>query len=134
MNDTFPITIYHNPACGMSRNTLAMIEAAGYTPNVVEYLVEGWTAAHLEKLLVALDIKPRDILREKGTPANELGLLNDGVSDASLIDSMVSHPILVNRPIVVTPIGAKLCRPSELVFDLLERRPATFTKEDGEVV
>ena len=134
MTDTFPITIYHNPACGMSRNTLAMIEAAGYTPNVVEYLVEGWTAAHLEKLLVALDIKPRDILREKGTPANELGLLNDGVSDASLIDSMVSHPILVNRPIVVTPIGAKLCRPSELVFDLLERRPATFTKEDGEVV
>ena len=134
MTDTFPITIYHNPACGTSRNTLAMIEAAGYTPNVVEYLVEGWTAAQLEKLLVALDIKPRDIIREKGTPANELGLLNDGVSDASLIDSMVSHPILVNRPIVVTPIGAKLCRPSELVFDLLERRPATFTKEDGEVV
>ena len=134
MTDTFPITIYHNPACGTSRNTLAMIEATGYTPNVVEYLVEGWTAPQLEKLLVALDIKPRDIIREKGTPANELGLLNDGVSDASLIDSMVSHPILVNRPIVVTPIGAKLCRPSELVFDLLERRPATFTKEDGEVV
>lgn len=134
MSDTFPITIYHNPACGTSRNTLAMIEATGYTPNVVEYLVEGWTAPQLEKLLVALDIKPRDVIREKGTPANELGLLNDGVSDASLIDSMVSHPILVNRPIVVTPIGAKLCRPSELVFDLLERRPDTFTKEDGEVV
>ena len=134
MSDTFPITIYHNPACGTSRNTLAMIEATGYTPNVVEYLVEGWTAPQLEKLLVALDIKPRDVIREKGTPANELGLLNDGVSDASLIDAMVSHPILVNRPIVVTPIGAKLCRPSELVFDLLERRPDTFTKEDGEVV
>jgi arsenate reductase (glutaredoxin) len=128
------VIIYHNPACGTSRNTLAMIEAAGYAPSVVEYLQVGWTRPQLEHLLVEMAARPRDLLREKGTPAAELGLLADTVSDAEILDAMLAHPILVNRPIVVTPRGAKLCRPSEKVLDLLEKKPASFTKEDGEVV
>ena len=134
MSDDFPITIYHNPACGTSRNTLAMIEAAGYRPTVVEYLKTGWTRPKLEALIAAMSAKPRDLLREKGTPAAELGLLGAGVSDDDILDAMVANPILVNRPIVVTPKGTKLSRPSEVVLDLLERKPASFTKEDGEVV
>jgi arsenate reductase len=130
----FPITIHHNPACGTSRNALAMIRAAGYEPTVVEYLQTGWTRPQLVGLLAAMGARPRDILRDKGTPAAELGLLDPGVDGGRLLDAMVGHPILVNRPIVVTPRGVKLCRPSEAVLDLLERRPATFTKEDGEVV
>lgn len=130
----FPITIYHNPACGTSRNTLAMIRAAGYEPTIVEYLQTGWTRPQLEELLAAMQARPRDILREKGTPAAELGLLSPEATDDKILDSMVEHPILVNRPIVVTPLGAKLSRPSEVVLDLLERKPETFTKEDGEVV
>lgn len=130
----FPIAIFHNPACGTSRNTLAMIRAAGYEPAVIEYLQAGWTRAQLERLLAEMNAKPRDILREKGTPAAELGLLDPAVSDDSILEAMAAHPILVNRPIVVTPKGVKLCRPSEAVFDLLEQAPATFTKEDGEVV
>jgi arsenate reductase len=134
MSDDFPITIYHNPACGTSRNTLAIIEAAGYRPTVVEYLKTGWTRPGLEALFAAMDAKPRDVLREKGTPAAELGLLDPSVSDDRILDAMVAHPILVNRPIVVTPKGATLSRPSEVVLDLLERKPVSFTKEDGEVV
>jgi arsenate reductase len=134
MTDAFPITIYHNPDCGTSRNTLAMIEAAGYQPNVVEYRKVGWTRPQLEGLLAAMGAAPRDVMREKGTPAAELGLLGEGVPDASIIEAMVRHPILVNRPIVVTPKGAKLCRPSEAVLDLLDRKPAEFVKEDGEIV
>jgi arsenate reductase len=134
MSDDFPITIYHNPACGTSRNTLAIIEAAGYRPTVVEYLKTGWTRPRLEALFAAMDAKPRDVLREKGTPAAELGLLDPSVSDDRILDAMVAHPILVNRPIVVTPKGATLSRPSEVVLDLLERKPVSFTKEDGEVV
>jgi arsenate reductase len=134
MNDVFPVTIFHNPACGTSRNTVAMVQAAGYAPEVVDYLQVGWTKARLQDLLAAMGAKPRDILRTKGTPAEELGLLQPGVFDDQILDAMVSHPILVNRPIVVTPKGTKLCRPSEAVFDLLERQPETFTKEDGEVV
>ncbi|MCR5874619.1 arsenate reductase (glutaredoxin) [Phenylobacterium sp. J426] len=130
----FPITIFHNPACGTSRNTVAMVEAAGYAPTVIEYLQAGWTRPQLMELLAAMGAKPRDILREKGTPAAELGLLAPDVGDEALLDAMVRHPILVNRPIVVTPLGAKLTRPSEAVLDLLERKPESFTKEDGEVV
>jgi len=130
----FPITIFHNPACGTSRNTVAMVRAAGYEPEVVEYLQAGWTKPQLQELLAAMGAKPRDILRDKGTPAAELGLLNPNVSDDAILDAMVEHPILVNRPIVVTPKGVKLARPSEAVLDLLERKPQSFTKEDGEVV
>lgn len=134
MPDAFPITIFHNPACGTSRNVVAMVEAAGYAPTVVEYLKAGWTREQLGGLMAAAGIGPRDLLREKGTPAAELGLLDASVSDDALIDAMVAHPILVNRPIVTTPRGTKLCRPSEVVLELLDRKPASFTKEDGEVV
>jgi arsenate reductase len=115
----FPVTIYHNPDCGTSRNALAMILAAGYAPRVVDYLGVGWTRPQLEWLLATLGATPRDLMREKGTPAAELGLLESSVPDAAIIDAMIEHPILVNRPIVVTPKGAKLCRPSEVVLELL---------------
>lgn len=134
MTDAFPIVIYHNPDCGTSRNTLAMIEAAGYAPTVVAYREIGWTRPQLETLFAAMGVGPREAMREKGTPAAELGLLGDDVGDDAILDAMVAHPILVNRPIVVTPLGTKLCRPSEAVLDLLERKPDAFTKEDGEVV
>ncbi len=130
----FPITIFHNPACGTSRNTLAMIRAAGYEPEVIEYVAAGWSRPQLEGLLQKLGVTPRDLMREKGTPAAELSLTETQVSDHTIIHAMVQHPILVNRPIVVTPKGAKLCRPSEAVLDLLENKPESFTKEDGEVV
>ena len=132
MSDDFPITIYHNPDCGTSRNALAMIEAAGYRPNVVHYRSVGWSRPQLLAILNALRIGARDLMREKGTPAAELGLKE--ASDDAILDAMVAHPILVNRPIVVTPKGTKLCRPSETVLDLLDRKPPSFTKEDGEVV
>lgn len=134
MSDDFEVTIFHNPACSTSRNTLAMIKAAGYQPIVVEYLKVGWTRPQLEGLLAAMSARPRDLLREKGTPASELRLLDPGVSDDRILDAMVAEPLLVNRPIVVTSKGVKLARPSEAVLDLLEHRPASFTKEDGEVV
>ncbi len=134
MIDEFPITIYHNPNCGTSRNTVAMVIAAGYAPTVVEYLETGWTRPQLESLLAAMGVLPRDILRHKGTQAAELGLLDPSVNDDRILDAMITHPILVERPIVVTPKGARLARPSEIVLDLLEAQPAKFTKEDGEVV
>lgn len=134
MTDDFAITIYHNPDCGTSRNTLAMIEAAGYRPTIVEYRAAGWTRALLERLLDAMAMRPRDLLREKGTPAAELGLLDPATGDDAILEAMVAHPILVNRPIVVTPKGTRLCRPSEMVLALLDRAPERFTKEDGEVV
>lgn len=130
----FPITFFHHPACGTSRNALAMVRAAGYAPTVVEYVQAGWTKLQLEELLAAMGARPRDVLREKGTSAAALGLLDDGVHDDRILDAMIAHPILVNRPIVATPRGVKLCRPSETVLSLLERQPASFTKEDGEVV
>ncbi|WP_240047724.1 arsenate reductase family protein [Sphingomonas panacisoli] len=111
-----------------------MIEAAGYAPTIVEYRTVGWTRATLDELLTAMRMTPRDVLRAKGSPAAELGLLDPSASDDAIIEAMIAHPILVNRPIVVTPKGAKLCRPSEGVFDLLDRKPTEFTKEDGEVV
>ena len=134
MTADFPITIYHNPDCSTSRNALGMIEAAGYAPEVVEYRKVGWSATLIEQLLAAMDAGPRAILREKGTPASELGLLDPSVADDALIEAMLAHPILVNRPIVVTPKGTRLCRPSEAVLDLLEQAPDRFSKEDGEVV
>lgn len=134
MTAPFPITIYHNPDCGTSRNTLAMIEAAGYAPAIVEYRTTGWTRETLATLLDAMGATPRQILREKGTPAAELGLLDSSASDDALIDAMIEHPLLVNRPIVVTPHGTKLCRPSETVLQLLDRLPVSFSKENDEVV
>ena len=101
----FPITFYHNPACGTSRNALAMVRAAGHEPDVVEYLQTGWTRSQLTELFAAMQVAPRDIMREKGTPAAELGLLNADIDADRIIDSMIEHPILVNRPIVVTPKG-----------------------------
>ena len=130
----FPVTIFHNPKCGTSRNVLAMIRAAGLEPTVVEYLRTGWTQQQLAELLAQAGAAPRDWLRAKGTPAAELGLLDAEVADDTLIAAMVADPILVERPIVVTPKGVKLCRPSETVFDLLDVPPESFTKEDGEVV
>ena len=130
----FPVTVFHNPACGTSRNVLAMVEAAGYRPEVVEYLQAGWTADQLGALLVEAGITPREALREKEAVAVERGLLGPAASDAAILAAMVEHPVLVNRPIVRTPKGAAMCRPSETVFDLLERRPDRFVKEDGEVV
>lgn len=134
MSEPFPVTIYHNQDCGTSRNVLAMIRAAGYEPKVVEYLQVGWTRELLESLMAAMSARPRDLLRDKGTPAAELGLLDPAVSDERILAAMLEHPILVNRPIVVTPKGTALARPSEKVFALLERVPESFTKEDGEVV
>lgn len=127
----FPVTIFHNPKCGTSRNALAMIEAAGYAPTVVDYVEAGWTRAQLEGLLAAMDARPADILRAKEPAAQALG---PDAGDAAILDAMIAEPTLVQRPIVVTPKGVKMCRPSETVFDLLERRPERFVKEDGEVV
>ena len=130
----FPVTIYHNPKCGTSRNTIAMVEAAGYAPRVVEYLKAGWTAQQLAEIVKATGGTAQDILRAKGTNAEELGLTAPGTPDETIIAAMVADPILVNRPIVVTSRGTRLCRPSERVLDLLDNKPAAFTKEDGEVV
>lgn len=133
--DNFPVTIFHNPECGTSRNVLAIIEAAGYRPTVVEYLVAGWTRPQLLALFAAAGLSARQALRETKSPAAELGLLADGVPEGQLIDAMIKHPILVNRPIVATPKGVKLCRPSELVLDLLDRwPPGPFAKEDGSLL
>ena len=130
----FPVTVFHNPACGTSRNVVAAVKEAGYEPKVVEYLKTGWTKDQLKDLLAQMQASPRDILRTKGTPAEELGLTDPAATDEAILDAMVAHPILVNRPIVVTPKGAALARPSEAVFDLLDRKPDTFTKEDGQPV
>lgn len=128
------ITIYHNPDCGTSRNTLAMIRASGEEPVVVEYLKTPPPRQKLESLVAAMGISARELLREKGTPYRELGLDRPGWSDEDLIGFMMAHPLLINRPVVETPKGTRLCRPSELVLDLLDNPVRTFTKEDGEVV
>jgi arsenate reductase len=130
----FPITIFHNPKCGTSRNVLAMIRAAGYEPSVVEYLKTPWNRQQLAELMAQGGVRPHEWLRVKGTPAQALGLTAPDVSDDAILDAMVAEPILVERPIVVSPKGVRLCRPSERVFDLLETLPDNFTKEDGEVV
>ena len=128
------VIIYHNPACGTSRNTLAMIRNAGIEPHVVEYLKTPPSRVLLVQLIERMRIAPRDLLREKGTPYAELGLDDPALSDEALIDAMMAHPILINRPIVVSPNGVKLCRPSEAVLDLLPPQQAAFAKEDGEQV
>jgi arsenate reductase len=128
------VTIYHNPACGTSRNTLAMIRKSGEEPEVIEYLKTPPSRARLIELSKAMGISVRDLLREKGTPYAELGLADPKWSDDELIEFMLAHPILINRPIVVTARGARLCRPSELVLELLDKPVAGFVKEDGEVV
>lgn len=128
------VTIYHNPACGTSRNTLAMIRQSGVEPVVVEYLKTPPSRDRLVELIHAMGISPRALLREKGTPFRELGLDDPKWTDDELIDQMVAHPILINRPIVVTPKGTRLCRPSEAVIDLLDDPVGRFVKEDGEVV
>lgn len=130
----FPITIYHNPACGTSRNTVAMVRAAGYQPDVVEYLAVGWTEDQLRDLASRAGLTFRSLMREKGTPAEDLGLTDIAVAEEQILEAMLANPVLVNRPLVETPMGVGLCRPSEMVFDLLERHPPSFTKEDGEVV
>ena len=119
----FPITIFHNPACGTSRNVVAMAKAAGYEPKVVEYLKAGWTKDQLKQLATAAGVPLREFLRDRGTPAAELGLLEPTATDDAILEAMVAHPILVNRPIMVTPKGTALCRPSERALDLLENRP-----------
>lgn len=129
------VTIYHNPACGTSRNTLAMIRQSGEEPEVIEYLRNPPSRATLKKLIKAMQITPRELLRRKGTPCDELGLDDPKWSDEALIDFMIAHPILINRPIVVTPKGARLCRPSERVLEILPNPDVgAFVKEDGEVV
>ena len=128
------VTIYHNPDCGTSRNTLAMIRQSGEVPEVIEYLKTPPSRARLIELVKAMGIPVRALLREKGTPYAELGLADPKWSDDELIDFMLAHPILINRPIVVTPKGVKLCRPSEAVLDLLDHSVASFVNEDGEIV
>lgn len=127
-------TIYHNPDCGTSRNVLGMIRNAGVEPFIVEYLKTPPSRAELVRLVAAMGIPVRQLLREKGTPFTELGLDDLEISDDALLDAMMAHPILINRPIVVSPAGVKLCRPSETVLDLLPPQRGAFAKEDGEVV
>ncbi|BBI51909.1 arsenate reductase [Vreelandella olivaria] len=129
-----PVTIYHNPNCGTSRNTLAMIKASGEAPEVIHYLETPPSREELEKLLAMMQISPRGLLRRKGTPYDELKLDAPLLSDDQLIDAMMAHPILINRPIVVTNKGTRLCRPSEQVLALLEKPIKHFTKEDGETI
>ena len=129
------ITIYHNPACGTSRNTLAMIRNSGAEPEVIEYLKTPPSKERLQQLLTAIGINARALLREKGTPYSMLDLRNPKWTDDELLDCMLAHPILINRPIIVTPLGVRLCRPSERVLDILPQpQQGAFAKEDGEVV
>ena len=129
------VVIHHNPDCATSRNALAIIEASGYTPTVIEYLKTGWTRPQLLGLFAAAGLTPRTALRESKPPASELGLLADGISGETILDAMLKYPVLVNRPIVCTGKGVRLCRPSEIVLQLLEKYPQTpFYKEDGELL
>jgi arsenate reductase (glutaredoxin) len=128
------IIIYHNPDCGTSRNTLGLIRNAGVEPHIIEYLKCPPTRLLLRQLIDRMGLRVRDILREKGTPFHELRLGDPSLSDEQLLDAMMAHPILINRPIVVAPKGVKLCRPSEEVLDLLPPQRGAFTKEDGERV
>jgi arsenate reductase (glutaredoxin) len=128
------VVIYHNPDCGTSRNTLGLIRNAGVEPHVIEYLKTPPSRQMLQQLIARMNVTVRDLLREKGTPYAELGLTEPTLSDAALLDAMMAHPILINRPIVVTPLGVRLCRPSEAVLDLLPIQQREFVKEDGERV
>lgn len=132
--DYTDVVIYHNPECGTSRNTLGMIRSAGIEPHVVEYLKTAPSRTMLRQLVERMGLSVRDILREKGTPFAELGLHDPSLTDDQLFDAIEAHPILINRPIVVTSKGVRLCRPSEAVLDLLPRQTRAFIKEDGEKV
>jgi arsenate reductase len=130
-----PVTIYHNPSCGTSRNTLALIRNAGIEPTIIEYLQTPPDRATLMSLLERMKMQPRTLLREKDTPYAELGLAAPHLSDAQLVDAMLANPALINRPIVVTPWGVRLCRPSEVVLEILDLpQQGAFAKEDGEPV
>lgn len=132
MSDRFPVVIHHNPACGTSRNVVAIVEAAGYSPVIIDYLKTGWTRPHLLALFAAAGLTARDALRTTKSPAAEMGLLAPDISEDHLIEAMLAEPVLVNRPIVCTPRGVRLCRPSETVLDLLDRLPpGPLHKEDG---
>ncbi|QJU60947.1 arsenate reductase (glutaredoxin) (plasmid) [Sphingomonas sp. AP4-R1] len=135
MSGPVDIVVYHNPECGTSRNTLGLIRNAGIEPHVVEYLKTPPTRELLVQLIARAGITPRELLREKGTPYAELGLADTSLSDDALLDAMMAHPILINRPLVVSPLGVKLCRPSEAVLDLLPNAQlGAFAKEDGQLV
>jgi arsenate reductase (glutaredoxin) len=134
MSDPIDVVIYHNPACGTSRNTLGLIRNAGIEPHVVEYLKTPPSRVLIRQLLVRAGLTVRKILREKGTPFAELGLADPGLSDEALLDAIEAHPILINRPLVVSPKGVRLCRPSEAVLPLLPPQLGEFRKEDGERV
>ncbi|WP_318476085.1 arsenate reductase (glutaredoxin) [Photobacterium leiognathi] len=129
------VVIHHNPECGTSRNVLQIIQDAGYEPVVIEYIQEGWTKPQLQALFAAANLTPRTALRTSKSPAKELGLLDESVSEEVILEAMLEHPVLVNRPIVCTAKGVKLCRPSEAVLDVLENWPkGPLIKEDGEVI
>ena len=129
------VVIYHNPACGTSRNVLALIRNAGIEPHVIEYLKTPPSRALLVQLIDRAGLSPRELLREKGTPYAELGLGDESLTDDALVDAMMEHPVLINRPLVVTSMGVRLCRPSEAVLDILpEPQRGAFAKEDGEQV
>jgi arsenate reductase len=128
------VIIYHNPQCGTSRNTLGLIRNAGIEPHIIEYVKTPPTRLLLRQLIERMGVSVRDVIREKGTPYAELGLGDHSLSDDQLLDAMIAHPILINRPIVVTPLGVRLCRPSEIVFDILPPQQGEFVKEDGEPV
>jgi arsenate reductase len=135
MGDFFPIVIHHNPDCGTSRNVIEIVRKSGYQPTIIEYLSTGWTRPQLLALFAAAGLTPRAALRESKSPAADLGLLDPQTSDEELLEAMLEHPILVNRPLVATPKGVRLCRPSETVLDLLERwPPGPLAKEDGELI
>lgn len=135
MSGFFPVVVHHNPECGTSRNVVEIIRAAGYDPTIIEYLKTGWTRPQLLALFAAAGLTPRAALRDTKSPARELGLLEPGVADETILAAMLEHPVLVNRPIVATPKGVRLCRPSETVLDLLERLPpGPLLKEDGSLI
>ena len=134
MPEAFDVVIYHNPACGTSRNTLAMIRNAGIEPHVIEYLKTPPSRALIRQMLARAGLPVRAVLREKGTPYAELGLGDPALTDAQLLDAVAAHPVLLNRPLVVSPKGVRLCRPSEAVLDLLPPQRGEFAKEDGEPV
>jgi arsenate reductase (glutaredoxin) len=135
MSETFPVVIHHNPECGTSRNVLEIIRAAGHEPVVITYLETGWTRPQLIALFAAAGLTPHSALRTTKSPAAELGLLEPGVSGEAILDAMTVHPVLVNRPLVATPKGVRLCRPSEVVLDLLDQLPpGPLAKEDGQLI
>ena len=133
-DQSMDVIIYHNPQCGTSRNTLAMIRNAGIEPHIIEYLKCPPTRLLLRQLIARMGVSVRDVIREKGTPFQELGLGNPSLSDDQLLDAIIEHPSLIERPIVVTPLGVRLCRPSEAVLDILPPQQGEFVKEDGEPV